>query len=519
MVTMIPRRSAWLLALVLSLWFRSDVNFAPKKHMDAGWSQVVDATYEVSSATKHLMTEPFSPENAASWAKVASGQVLRGVNAAALPARWSLQIATATVLAPLSLRLQRLASKPPSFARAQMRKACDLLKVEFKCPELFMLEVGEAALQTLPLNTPKGKVDWAVFVSSHLAKVSTRDQLLALLLREVSLLRMRVPPLPQLWALLAAAKPTSAVRRSKAKLKTKGAKVARKGDQKKGQKGLEVEQLQQHFFHTLEELCRIHLGIHALRVRLNQLPSSWRPNVAKTAGRFQLPGVLGDGADVIGSYADGGLMASLYQAGNHVEDYMGRYQPMRIGHIKLLKEDLLGKDKTQKSLMKQVRDTRTALDRVYSIGPERVEGLLEKASKIRHPRRFWRRKPRRNLHLVELWATASSLSRFSTLAADREAVQAMGSIDALAGGLVLLHGTATQKRQLQRGELRSLLEDAQADFPAKQRWPLWFEAFTKGSMEPVLILRLAELRDIEEKYGWKAASGSWLAWLMSCFGR
>ena len=44
---------------------------------------------------------------------------------------------------------------------------------------------------------------------------------------------MRVPPLPQLWALLAAAKPTSAVRRSKAKLKTKGAKVARPGNLRK----------------------------------------------------------------------------------------------------------------------------------------------------------------------------------------------------------------------------------------------------------------------------------------------
>lgn len=486
--------------------------------MDAGWEEVVEATHEVSSATKHLMKEPFSPENAASWAKVTSGQVLRGVNALALPARWSLQIASATLLAPLSLRLQRLAkTKPPGFARAQMHKACDMLKVDFKCPELFMLEVGEAAIQTLPLNAPKGKVNWAVFVSSHLTKVGTRDQLLALLLREVSLLRMRVPPLPQLWVLLAAAKPTPSPRRPKAKPKTKGTKVARKGETQK--KGLELGQLQQHLFHTLQELCRIHLGIHALRVRLNQLPTSWRSNVAQTAGRFQLPGVLGDGADVIGSYADGGLMASLYQAGNRVEDYMGRYQPMRIGHIALLKEDLLGKDKTQKSLMKQVRDTRTALDRVYSIGPERVEGLLEKASKIRHPRRFWRRKPRRNLHLVELWAAASSLSRICTLVADREAVQAMGNIDGLAGGLVLLHGTASQKRQLQRRELRSLLEDAQADFPANLRWPLWFEAFTKGSMEPVLILRLAELRDLEEKYGWKAASPSWWTWFMSWIGR
>eukprot|EP00435_Cladocopium_sp_Y103_P046807 s1722_g13.t1 len=265
--------------------------------------------------------------------------------------------------------------------------------------------------------------------------------------KKVSLLRMRVPPLPQLWVLLAAAKPTASPKRKVAKPKTKGAQVARKGDSKKT--GIELGQLQQHFFHTLEELCRIHLGIHALRVRLNQLPTSWRPNVAKTAGRFQLPGVLGDGADVVGSYADGGLMASLYQAGNRVEDYMGRYQPMRIGHIALLKEDVLGKDKTQKSLMKQMRDTRTALDRVYSIGPERVEGLLEKASKIRHPRRFWRRrKPRRNLHLVELWAAASSLSRLCTLAADRESVQDIGNLYDGSCNAALQRGSQThQSRQ------------------------------------------------------------------------
>eukprot|EP00913_Durusdinium_trenchii_P001214 g1117.t1 len=110
---------------------------------------------------------------------------------------------------------------------------------------------------------------------------------------------------------------------------------------------------------------------------------------------------------------------------NRLEDYMERLQPIRVGHIAMLKEDVLGKDKKQKSLLKQYRDTRTALDQVYSIGPERVEGLLEKASRIRHPRRLWqRRKSRRKLHLVEIWAAASSLSRAATLAADRMAAEA-----------------------------------------------------------------------------------------------
>lgn len=104
-----------------------------------------------------------------------------------------------------------------------------------------------------------------------------------------------------------------------------------------------------------------------------------------------------------------------------------------------------------------------------------------------------------------------------------------------AGGLVLIHGTPTQRRQLHRGELRGLLEakgywkafchqksrhsvkncqsinwlwimlctecpcgissrawflhplstrcpsqDAQEDFPPRRRWPLWFNAFVKA---------------------------------------
>jgi len=479
--------------LLVAVWFQSEVSFAPKVPLDYAWEHVADAKNQLGSATKTLVKEPFSPENMVRWAKVVGGQVLRGINAAAVPARIGVQSATAAVLQPLSLRLQGLAEKPPRFGRSAMRQACALLKVNFHCPELFLLEADEAAIQTLPLDAPP-KRTWAVFVSSHLMKVASKDQVLALFLREVALLRMRVPPLPQLWVLLAAAKPKEAARKATS---------------------LKVANVGHHFFHFIEELCRVHLGLGALRARLQQLPSSWRPQLAKTTGHFHLPGVLGDGVDVIGSYADGGLMAGLYQAGNQLEDYLGRYQPMRIGHIALLKEDVLGKTKSQKSLMKQVQETRTALDRVYSIGPERVEGLLEKASKIRHPKRLWRpKKSRRKLHLVELWAAASSLSRAATLAADREAVEVMGNINALAGALVLLHGTPTQKRQLHRGELRSLLEDAQADFPMKQRWPLWFNAFAKGTMEPVLILRLAELADLEEKHGWKGkSSSSWWSWL------
>ncbi|CAK8989629.1 unnamed protein product, partial [Durusdinium trenchii] len=88
--------------------------------------------------------------------------------------------------------------------------------------------------------------------------------------------------------------------------------------------------------------------------------------------------------------------------------------------------------------------------------------------------------------------------------------QAMGSINPVAGGLVLIHGTPTQRRQLHRGELRGLLEDAQEDFPPRRRWPLWFNAFVKAHMEPVLVLRLAELASLDDEL---RSEETWSGWL------
>lgn len=82
----------------------------------------------------------------------------------------------------------------------------------------------------------------------------------------------------------------------------------------------------------------MHLGIGALQDRLQLLPTAWRPQVSSATGRLQLPSLLGDGADVLGAYANDGLSAGLYEASDKVEDYMERLQPMRIGHIKMLKE-------------------------------------------------------------------------------------------------------------------------------------------------------------------------------------
>ncbi|CAJ1450725.1 unnamed protein product [Effrenium voratum] len=124
---------------------------------------------------------------------------------------------------------------------------------------------------------------------------------------------------------------------------------------------------------------------------------------------------------------------------------------------------------------------------------------------------------KRALFLSEIWASAASLSRGATMQADREAAEAIGGIDPVAGGLVLIHGTASQHRRLRRGELTGLIEDSQADFPTRRRWPFWFNAFVKAQMEPELVLRLAELADWADQAGLRKDTvwGRWKSWIWS----
>ena len=79
-----------------------------------------------------------------------------------------------------------------------------------------------------------GSFLWFPLKSDPCQSSSTKGRPFAGFCRQVSLLRMRVPPLPQLWVLLAAAKPTAKPpKRHTAKPKTKGAKVVRPESEKK----------------------------------------------------------------------------------------------------------------------------------------------------------------------------------------------------------------------------------------------------------------------------------------------
>ncbi|CAE7201842.1 MCA1 [Symbiodinium natans] len=444
--------------------------------LESAKARIQDAQQEVSSATEDLTKEPLTPESAATWMKVVGSQLLRGAAVVALPARMSLQASSAALLLPLSTALLRHAQTAPNTTISQ---ACQLLEVRFPCPEMLLVDSDSVGLQTLPLLPPTRL--WGVFVSRALVAKASQPQLLALLLREVALLQMRVPPLPQLWAVLAAIKGKAKTRRAPTHSKTHRT----------------FSQLQRA---RIQELCRVHRGLSEVQARHDQLPLPLQAPVTEAARHLLLPGVLGDCVNVVGTYADRGVVAAVQEAGSDVADYIEDFQLLRLVRIARLNVDVFGKPK-RKPLTKTIHETRVNLQRVYSIGPKRVEGLLKAASKVRHPTRVLRQRRRPKLPFFEIWTACTAMNRAATLLADHQAAKAMGSIDHVAGGLVLLHGTPLEQRRLRRGDIRGLLEDAQSDLPVRRRWPHWLGAFIKAGLQPASssAVRCKCLLDCSEK--------------------
>ncbi|CAK0898313.1 unnamed protein product [Prorocentrum cordatum] len=121
------------------------------------------------------------------------------------------------------------------------------------------------------------------------------------------------------------------------------------------------------------------------------------------------------------------------------------------------------------------------------------------------------------------WAAAR---RAEEAAADRAAAEAVGSIMPVAAGLVLLHGSDTDRRRLGRGELPGLLEDCRAEQAPQRRWTTWWTSVVKMKLRPPLYIRLAELADWAASEEGKArlprntprryeVSYSWLGWLLT----
>eukprot|EP00439_Symbiodinium_sp_Y106_P069688 s1505_g12.t1 len=219
---------------------------------------------------------------------------------------------------------------------------------------------------------------------------------------DVALLRMRIPPLPQLWAVLAAVKGEA--------LPKKPRHPHSKTRKKK------PSQLPAH----IKELCRVHRGLSEIQARHDQLPLPLQISVRQAAQYLLLPGVLGDCVNVVGTYADRGTMAA---AGSDVADYVAQFQLFRLLHIAKLNKDIFGEPK-KKSLTKKIKDTRVNLKRVYSVGPERVEGMLKAASKVRHPTLSLRKRRRPKLPFFEIWTACATINRVATLLADLQAAKA-----------------------------------------------------------------------------------------------
>ncbi|OLP92837.1 hypothetical protein AK812_SmicGene25313 [Symbiodinium microadriaticum] len=148
--------------------------------LEAAKVHLQDAQEEISSATQDLTKEPVTPESIAVWMKVVGSELLRGAAVVALPARMSLQGTSAALLLPMSATLMRHAHTAPNTTIAQ---ACQLLEVQFPCPDMLVVDSDRVGLQTLPLLPPRRQ--WAVFVSRALMEKASQPQLLALLLREV----------------------------------------------------------------------------------------------------------------------------------------------------------------------------------------------------------------------------------------------------------------------------------------------------------------------------------------------
>ncbi|CAE7251856.1 MCA1 [Symbiodinium sp. CCMP2592] len=221
---------------------------------------------------------------------------------------------------------------------------------------------------------------------------------------DVALLRMRIPPLPQLWAVLAAVKGEALPK----KPRHPHSKTRKK----------QPSQLPAH----IKELCRVHRGLSEIQARHDQLPLPLQISVRQAAQYLLLPGVLGDCVNVVGTYADRGTMAAVREAGSDVADYMAQFQLFRLLHIAKLNKDIFGEPK-KKSLTKKIKDTRVNLKRVYSIGPERVEGMLKAASKVRHPTLSLRKRRRPKLPFFEIWTACATINRAATLLADLEAAK------------------------------------------------------------------------------------------------
>jgi len=89
-----------------------------------------------------------------------------------------------------------------------------------------------------------------------------------------------------------------------------------------------------------------------------------------------------------------------------------------------------------------------------------------------------------------------SIKRVGELAADRAASKAVGGIEPVVAALVRVYGTEDERRRLDRGDVRGIIEASRAALGARGgllRWELWWQSLVEGPADPPLALRVADL--------------------------
>jgi len=348
---------------------------------------------------------------------------------------------------------------------------------------------SKPGIVTLPLG-PWGKT-YAVFITGGLQQAASSSALAALLAREIALLRAHYVHLPERWQLLAAIKGPPKrkhpMRRKRSSSSSSSSSSALPWD-------ISAEQVCK----LCVELCRLHFGLRWIAKHTCDLPPELREatnGLLTTVGFSSIPQPVGDAMDAVAVASHNGRLAGAKVALYGAKDLEERRQLRQIWRINMLMVDVgFAKAGEFETPAEAKRD----LARIYWVGPERVERILQFLARLRHPWRFKQKKaafmshhtmPSPQLVLSALLATQRSLE----LSADRAAAQVVGDFTSVVAGLVEVYGTALDRRRLHRGELLGLIEDAQAEQVSSGKWAIWWRSVVKNNRHPPLQLRIAEL--------------------------
>lgn len=404
-------------------------------------------------------------------------------------------------LVPLARRLESLASPAPARAAAALARACTLVDGGFPCPRLLVLQrVKKMGLLTLSLDLwPRDAgARFVVFVTGSLLAAAGPAELEALLAREVALIGMLHPPVPEVWAVKTALLPRPRAQSQKRKKREGDAN----GPDKLGALALK----------EFGELCRTHYGLGLLALRAGELPAQLREPASGLAARLRSPWPLSDVLDAAGMKLESGSLSGPIK--------------LTVGRARELEQDL----QLRRYVLGGAPSVQASWKKLQAFEPS-VAGARGPATDVK---RLALGRRKRSQSPVKLLLTGWTAARRAEEArADRVAAEAVGSIMPVAAGLVLLHGSDTDRRRLGRGELPGLLEDCRAEQAPRRRWATWWTSVVKMKLRPPLYIRLAELADwaasdegrsrlprsrYEVTYGWLGQLLAPLRWVLERLG-